>query len=137
MMIKKELRADGWKYILASIILFLVAVTLIWQFPLMQDIIRSGELEDLPTWIRGEIAEQEEFPVYLAANWFENNLIQLGGILAILLGMSAAAREVEDNTIEFILSRPFSRGPRPRALQPRPPGRQPHRTPCRAERAAG
>jgi ABC-type transport system involved in multi-copper enzyme maturation permease subunit len=66
-------------------------------------------MEGMPKWMAQSAAAQQNFPVFLSANWFDKNLIQFAIVLSILLGMSVFAREIEDHTIEFLLARPLSR----------------------------
>lgn len=82
---------------------------IIWQFPYVKNLLDRGILEGMPGWITKGAEGQKRFPVYFAYNWFDKNLEQFLGILAILLAMGAIAREVEAHTLEFLLARPISR----------------------------
>ena len=109
MLWKKEFKAHRWKYIVAFVILIILAITLVWQFPFIKNLLEQGGLEGMPGWMIEGVEAQRDFSFFLASNWFDKNLLQISVILSILLGMSVVAQEVEDNTLEFLLSRPFSR----------------------------
>ncbi|MFW5787850.1 MAG: ABC transporter permease subunit [Bacillota bacterium] len=105
----KELKADRWKYIITAVILLFLAITIVWQYPFVKNMLKQGTMEGMPDWLASQAEAQTEFPYYLSANWFDKNLIQITVILSILLGMSVFAKEIEDHTIEFLLARPLSR----------------------------
>ena len=108
-LLKKEIKADRWKLIISFILLFILAIAINWQFPYVKGLLEKGILEGMPRWMVEGAEDQRNFSVYIAANWYDKNLIQISVLLSILLGMSVFAREVENHTIEFLLSRPLSR----------------------------
>lgn len=108
-LIKKELKAAKWKFVIFLALLIIMAVTIIIQYPFVKNLLEQGILEGMPQWMVEGASQQTDFNVYLSSNWFDKNLLQLSVIFAILLGMSVIASEVEDHTIEFLLTRPFSR----------------------------
>ena len=110
MLIEKELKAARWKFVIFFVLLVIMAVTIIIQYPFIKNLLEQGVLEGMPQWMVQGAAQQTDFNIYLSSNWFDKNLIQITVIFSILFGMSVIATEVEDNTIEFLLTRPFSRG---------------------------
>lgn len=109
MLIEKELKAARWKFIVFFALLIIMAITIIIQYPFIKNLLEQGVLEGMPQWMVQGAAQQTDFNVYLSANWFDKNLMQITVIFAILFGMSVISSEVEDHTIEFLLTRPFSR----------------------------
>jgi len=108
-LIKKELKSAKWKYVIFFALLIIMAITIIIQYPFVKNLLEQGILEGMPQWMVKGASQQTDFNVYLSSNWFDKNLLQLSVIFSILLGMSVIATEVEDHTIEFLLTRPFSR----------------------------
>ena len=109
MLIEKEFKGAKWKFIIFFVLLTIMAITIIIQYPFVKNLLEQGVLEGMPQWIVEGAARQTDFNVYLSANWFDKNLIQISVIFAILLGMSVISSEVEDHTLEFLLTRPLSR----------------------------
>lgn len=108
-LITKELKGSKWKFIIFGGLLLVLSVTIVIQYPFVKNLLNQGILEGMPEWMVKGAVEQTNFSVFLAANWYDKNLIQIATIFAILLGMSVVSSEVEDHTIEFLLSRPISR----------------------------
>ncbi|WP_241078424.1 ABC transporter permease subunit [Natranaerofaba carboxydovora] len=46
---------------------------------------------------------------YIWSQWHGNNLVQIGAILSIILGMGVIAKETSKGTISFLVSKPVSR----------------------------
>ena len=109
MIIEKEIKSNKWKYTIFFALLFILSITIIIQYPFIKNLLKQGILEGMPKWMVQGAAEQSDFNVYLSYNWFDKNLIQISVIFAILLGMSVISSEVEDHTLEFLLTRPLSR----------------------------
>ena len=109
MLIKKELKSSRWKFIVFFGLLLIMAITIIIQYPFIKNFLEQGVMEGMPEWMVKGAAQQTNFNVYLSANWFDKNLIQISFIFALLFGMSVISSEVENHTIEFLLTRPYSR----------------------------
>ncbi|MGM0410899.1 MAG: ABC transporter permease subunit [Bacillota bacterium] len=108
-LIKKEFKAAKWKFIIFFALLTIMAITIIIQYPFVKNLLEQGILDGMPKWIVEGAEQQINFNVYLSANWYDKNLIQISVIFAILLSMSVISSEVEDHTLEFLLTRPMSR----------------------------
>lgn len=109
-LVKKEMRESLWKLILGLALLIVTAVSI----PLMYEMIRelfstlnSGELGFLGNFLPTELLDN--YSVYVWSQWNGKNLLNIGTLLAVLLGMGMIAGEVNNQTISFLLSRPVSR----------------------------
>lgn len=111
MLIKKELRQNLWKIVAGFLALIAVAVFTVASFPVIKQVFSQGlppDLERMPLF-KEQFAALADFRSYLISQWFNKNLLQLGFILAILLGIGAIAGEIQAKTAEFLLSKPISR----------------------------
>lgn len=111
MLIKKELRQNLWKIMAGFLILIAVAVFTVASFPIIKQVFGKGPPPGLklPAQAREQFAALTDFKSYVVSQWFNKNLLQLGFILAVLLGIGAIAGEIQTKTAEFLLSKPISR----------------------------
>lgn len=108
-LIGKELRESRWKLVVGTVVLTLFAVALV----LLYDLLKGMMLQVPPgfDWARDFIRIDllDDFNYYLWSQWHAKNLYQFGTVLAVLVGMSSVAGEVNSHTISFLLARPISR----------------------------
>lgn len=111
MIIKKELRQNLWKIIAGFLVLTAVAVFSVASFPVLKQVFSKGPPPGLklPPQAKEQFAALTDFKYYVVSQWFNKNLVQLGFILAVLLGIGAIAGEIQAKTAEFLLSKPISR----------------------------
>ncbi|MFZ3062380.1 MAG: ABC transporter permease subunit, partial [Actinomycetota bacterium] len=111
MIIKKELRQNLWKVVAGFLVLMVVAVFSVASFPVIKQVFSKGPPPGLklPPQAREQFAALTDFKHYVVSQWFNKNLLQLGFILAVLLGIGAIAGEIQAKTAEFLLSKPISR----------------------------
>lgn len=111
MLIKKELRQNLWKIIAGFLILIAVAVFTVASFPVIKQVFGKGLPVGmkLPAQMEEQFIRSTDFKYYVVWQWFNKNLLQLGFILAVLLGIGTIAGEIQAKTAEFLLSKPISR----------------------------
>ncbi len=105
--LRKEFKANCWKIYLILAFLIISAVLLVLRFPRFPPLLEQQDLVRLGV-ENQEKLEIYEFALYLANHWI-NRLFYAGSILAVLLGVDALAREIEEGTLTFLLSTPQSR----------------------------
>ena len=103
--IKKEIKLNSWKILIAAAALIFFAFFLILTFPHYPE---AQLTELLGQRFQEYFADHPLFAFHLIDRWF-TNLFQVGAVLAILLGMEIFARELEVGTLDFILAAPLSR----------------------------
>lgn len=111
-LLRKEFRELRWLLWVGIIVLSLMgiiaALTWLWTDDLFGMLDLMGqEFRDL---MEGEMRfAMDSLTNYLWSQWHPKNLLQIGTLLAIIIGAQAVASEVNRGSIEFLISRPVSR----------------------------
>ena len=104
-LVKKEWRESLWKHTLFLALLIILGCSLPFFFEWLGKIQLNlgGDL--------GEALRQQQnnFTLYMWANWYGKNLYQLLVVYAVLVGMAQVAGEVGRNTAAFLFSKPLTR----------------------------
>jgi ABC-2 type transport system permease protein len=105
-LIAKEIRESRWKLMMGMAVFSLLAGVIPLMYGLIIDMISY-----IPPGFSGLMGVDllDNYSLYLWSQWHAKSLYQLGTLLAVLLGMSAVAGEVNSHTISFLLTRPVSR----------------------------
>lgn len=110
----KEVQENKWIILAGLICLIAVAAASAFLFDLVAWTLPEMEsyFSNMPQWLQGHLEGMERYADYdyaAWANWNPKNLVQIGSLMAILLGMSAFASEIKNKTITFLLSNNISR----------------------------
>lgn len=108
-LIHKELKSLRWKLLVAFLALVVVTLVMIVLHEQLLEFLPTDQSE-LPSFVTSEMLES--FGDYTNAMWLnlnDKNLIQIGCILAIVLGIGLLAPEIESETITLLLTNGLSR----------------------------
>ncbi len=110
---KKAFRETGWKLLLLFVLLEIHLLIAIWIYPDFKknfEVIAQFAFAKVPV-VKDllQMTGASGYPGYILIQHFFKALNVLGSVVAVLLGMSFIAKEVENRTIEIFLSRPISR----------------------------
>lgn len=108
--IKKELRENIWIFVI--ILAIVVANTYLnsaMYETLKKMIATQGMPTNMPSFAKDYANIFKDFNYYTWSGWFDKTYLQMLTICAVLLGMGTIAKEVSNDTIGFLLSKPFSR----------------------------
>ncbi len=105
-LIWKEWRESKITLLVGLAFLVILAVTIPFTFELIQRMLKgTPEMTGLPEAYQMALVDYDYF---IWSQWFPKNLVQVGGVVAIILGATSIASEV-GATFEFLLSKPVSK----------------------------
>lgn len=103
---KKEIFGCRFRLLIGCVVLTALGIGL----PAIHDYtLKLMESTPMPGFARIQLQELKDFRVWIWSQWFGKNLIQLGGIFAIIYGAGLISGEVSNNTIQFLLAKPVRR----------------------------
>ncbi|MFW6036046.1 MAG: ABC transporter permease subunit [Halothermotrichaceae bacterium] len=105
MNLKWEIRQNRRKIIIIFVLLILTAIFLAIYFPYYSSMVESGFIETQPERFQQEFRLQKNFSYFIASNWFDKNLFEFAGILAVLLAIGAVADDQENNLLGLYFTR--------------------------------
>ncbi|MDW7651855.1 MAG: ABC transporter permease subunit [Bacillota bacterium] len=109
-LIKKELREALWKLVLGLALMIVTAASIPLMYEMIADLLSQLKLEEMGFFSNfmspGILSD---YSAYLWSQWNGKNLLNIGTVLAVILGMGTIAGEVSNQTISFLLTRPISR----------------------------
>jgi ABC-type transport system involved in multi-copper enzyme maturation permease subunit len=111
MIARKALRDSAWKAVVTALLLLAHLLIVSLYFPDFEEnvegIKRAIPVDFLKKWV--DAAASRGFESYVAIQHFAKAINTFGTFAAVFFGCGAVAGEVERGTIEFLVSRPFSR----------------------------
>lgn len=108
--IKKELRENIWIFVIILAILVANAYLDSSVYGLLKKMMVTQEMpKNMPVFAKSYADIFKDFNYYTWSGWFDKNYLQIMTICAVLLGMGTIAKEVSNDTIGFLLSKPFGR----------------------------
>lgn len=113
-LIKKEWREQRWIILLGLIILILLGLFMAFSFEWLVVKLDGLEINQFngPRWLQkslNTIPQIKDYSYALWSNWNPKNLIQIGTIMAVLLGIITFAGEIEHRTVTFLLTNRLTR----------------------------
>ncbi|MFP4017258.1 MAG: hypothetical protein ACLFUI_09525 [Halanaerobiales bacterium] len=105
MKLKWEIRQHRKKILIIFALMLCVAVFVILYYPYYLNMVESGFIETQPESYQREFQMQRDFDYFLTSNWFDKNLFQFTGILAILLAIGAVTEDRKNNLLSIYISR--------------------------------
>ncbi|ACB84582.1 ABC transporter permease subunit [Natranaerobius thermophilus] len=115
-LLRKEIIENKWILIIGLLFFTVSAAIVVFSYNLM-DALSLPEIIDalddppqfLVSFLQESAAWMQDHTLYVWSQWHSNNVLQIGFILAIILGAVMMAREFNRGTISFLLSKPISR----------------------------
>lgn len=105
-LIWKEWKESKITFLVGSAFLVLLALILPSTFEFIQKLLKEAlEMTSLPQAYQMALIDYDYF---IWSQWFPKNLVQVGVVIAIILGATAIASEM-GTTFEFLLSKPVSK----------------------------
>lgn len=105
----KELRELRWALILGLVLLTGMALVVTFTYQMIQQYLPLA-IDMLGEQVAREMElMMSSFDIYVWSQWNPKNLLQIGTLLAIILGSASLAGEVGRGSIDFLISRPLSR----------------------------
>lgn len=107
----KELMEARWKAIIGSVVAVVGAAVLAGTYTLLNTLLTTSTVaQQIPAQFQGQVQQiLGSYESYVWSQWFSKNGPEILAILAVVLGASLVAGEVNKGTIFLLLSKPVSR----------------------------
>lgn len=108
--IKKELRENIWIFLIILAIAVASAYINSAFYEVLNKMMATQKMPtNIPSFAKGYADIFKDFNYYTWSGWFDKTYLQMMTVCAVLLGMGTIAKEVSNDTIGFLLSKPFGR----------------------------